>query len=171
MFRNGVIDMVFQRMFDEYVASGAQERACKFEEALYCAEALRQGEISEKEFFEEIMGDGQAIGTFVRVVRSMDDAELVWYERTPDRKVKITREQVGSIPRIDAEIGLNEEGKLVVSKITATYFDGDGAPLGELEGDTITLDFAPQDSTTLATLSKAELGETLLEELRNLTRA
>lgn len=112
-----------QATFDQWMATERPEMDF-FERQLFDAvRLLREGQITQGDFFERLMstGDGKPLLTFVRIDYGdgfLEDYEL---ERTADKKLRITSQ--GNLSRVTTQVGLNEEGQLIVEKVEGLYLD------------------------------------------------
>lgn len=118
---------------------------------------LRSGEIDQRDLFDGLMviGDGRPVRTDVRIVHPLGHEEIFEVERTEDQKLVIMSEQVGTIPRMTATIGLSENRRLVVEQVTATWLGDEGPE--EIEDDLIAID--------TGIISKKKYGEEMLQAL------
>ena len=156
---------------DEYIENEAP-RVHAFEDQLYrLAGLLRKGEISQKDFFEGLMGDMKPLSTMVRIQFESGWSEWIDLKRTASRKLRIsTHDGSWSHPNIIVWIGLNKKGKLAIQRTEAEYPPDDTDPKPRrVKGDLIYTDVMDLNSSTLGGYSKREIGEILIQALLQIT--
>lgn len=121
---------------------------------------LRIHQISQKDFFEDLMkeGDGKSLSTMAQI--DGNDEELpeyyFWLQRTDDQKLLITPQHLIAGPRITVQVGLNEKGELAVEKVKAELLNKKTDKFQEVDGDRI------PTSKPGATISRRVVGKGLL---------
>lgn len=120
---------------------------------------LRRGQISQKDFFEDVMkeGDGKSLSTMVQVFISARVPEYYfWLERTDDQKLLITPQYPIAGPKITVQVGLNEKGELAIEKVKAELLNKKTDKFQEVDGDSI------PTSKPGTTISRKTVGKELL---------
>lgn len=134
------------------------------------ARLLVQNKITERDFFDRIMGDGTPLSTDVRVEYENGATEVYHLERFQDKKLRITVnwiDSVISISKVTAQIGVNRRGKLIVDQVTMYTWDEETGKLEEVEGDFIPGDFYAIGLSGIKSnsISKQKLGEGMLHNI------
>lgn len=122
-------------------------------------EDLRNNKITQESFFEGLIGDSQPFRTFVKRTDEVSALEPYCIERTSSRKLRISSCQVGEIPQLTAQIGLNNQGRLTI-QVSARLIDYETATFHKLTEETIS-------TARGENISRHQFGENMLEALLN----
>lgn len=146
-----------QVSLDRWIATEGQSIDVFLAQLPTLTEALRHNEITQRRFFEGLIGNGQPFRTFVTRADQVSALQPYCIERTAARELRISSCQVGDIPQVTAQIGLNDKGELTIEQVSARFIDYETAAFREVEGEVI-------DGTNI---SKHQFGEDMLNALLN----
>lgn len=160
-----------QQEFNEWNAT-EYPKLQTFRQRLYESSVmLRQGQMSEGDFFRGLMGQDYSgeVSFKVRWEQALPELEMDFIiQKTPDKKLKVTRPEEDysafSIPRFTATIGLSEEEKMQVEQVEAAGFNEETGEFEVYEDD----GFLISDVITAngaATTTREEQGVMLKEAL------
>ncbi|MBI3290079.1 hypothetical protein HYZ78_01655 [Candidatus Microgenomates bacterium] len=135
------------------------------------ARLLRDGTISEREFFETLTTGEPLTLILVRSRNEDGYEEQIEVERTTESKIRVRTHEAGSFPDVTTTIGLSESGELQVEDIHAEYLDPEGLVEPHVvEGDRIYSDIiSPNSEGKMEQQStpKQEAGEWHIELLKD----
>ena len=154
-----------QAALDKYMEDEVP-RVHAFEDQLYrLAELLRKGDISQKDFFAGLMGDGKPLSTMVRIQIESGSPEWIDLKRTASKKLRVsTHGGSWSHPDIIAWVGLNKRGELTIQRTEAEYPPDDEDPKPRrVKGDLVATDVIGHG------YSKRGIAESILEALLQIT--
>ncbi|MDP2638107.1 MAG: hypothetical protein Q8P26_03540 [Candidatus Levybacteria bacterium] len=157
----------FQAMFDKFAQTELPKLNAFREQLTTQAKLLREGQISERKFFETLTANREPLRLISVRTQEGEGEEMdegtIGVERTANGKLKVRSQQVAAWPQITVTVGLSKDGLLYPEHVDARYVEQDSYIMKPhaVKGDMIYTDVIG------ALTPKQEAGEALINDLKH----